>query len=135
MASEPIELPSLEQIHQMEAKRQRAIEALEISDHSVKCQRCNNAVPIVTPSRSRTNEKRIVTLQIRIKWLEEHYSPNMRDNKNDEINDLKQQLEHLQTDDTKVDKLKCLPLYSTKITGYKFVCSNCYDKIYSHRRR
>ena len=134
MASEPIELPSLEQIERMEAKRQRAIEALEITDHSVKCQRCNNAVPIVRgPARSRANEKRIVTLQIRIKWLEEHYSPNMRDNKNEEIKTLKQELEHLQTDDTKVDKLKGLPLYSTKITGYKFVCGSCFEKKLSHR--
>ena len=32
----PIELPSLEEIKEMEMKRSQAIEALEICDHSVK---------------------------------------------------------------------------------------------------
>jgi hypothetical protein len=31
----------------MERQRLQAIEVLEISDHSVKCQRCGNTVPIL----------------------------------------------------------------------------------------
>jgi hypothetical protein len=42
---EPHYIPSLEKIEQMEKKRSQAIEALEISDHHVKCQRCGVAVP------------------------------------------------------------------------------------------
>ena len=30
------------------------------------------------------------------------------------------------------DKLRSLPLHSCRITGWKFVCSKCYDKIYNN---
>ena len=40
--SNPIELQSLEQINEMNAERQKAIDALKISDNTVKCQRCGN---------------------------------------------------------------------------------------------
>ena len=48
------------------------------------------------------------------------------------INDLKQikaELADLLEEDAKADKLRRLPLYSCKITGWKFVCSKCYEKI------
>jgi hypothetical protein len=45
--NDPFELPSLKDIEQMEKQRLQAIESLEIFDHSVKCQRCGTAVPIV----------------------------------------------------------------------------------------
>jgi len=43
--NDSFELPSLEEIEQMEGQRLQAIESLEIFDHSVKCQRCGTAVP------------------------------------------------------------------------------------------
>jgi hypothetical protein len=51
------------------------------------------------------------------------------------INDLralKQELADLLEEDAKVDKLRSLPLYSCKITSWKFICSKCYDKVYLH---
>ena len=43
--NDPFELPSLEEIQEMENKRSQAIESLQISSNSVKCQRCGVAVP------------------------------------------------------------------------------------------
>jgi len=45
--NEPFVLSSLEEIEEMERQCLQSIEALEISDDSVKCQRCGIAVPIV----------------------------------------------------------------------------------------
>ncbi len=46
----------------MEQQHLQAIEALEISDNSVKCQRCGNAVPIVG-KLSRPCNDRVAVLQ------------------------------------------------------------------------
>jgi hypothetical protein len=51
------------------------------------------------------------------------------------INDLKalkQELADLLEEDAKADKLRSLPLYSCRITDWKFVCSVCYDKVYTY---
>jgi hypothetical protein len=51
------------------------------------------------------------------------------------INDLKQlkaELADLLEEDDKADKLRSLPLYSCRITGWKFVCTRCYDKVYMY---
>jgi hypothetical protein len=47
--NDPFELPSLEEIKEMDRQRCQVIESLEISGSgdSVKCQRCGIAVPIV----------------------------------------------------------------------------------------
>ncbi|MFL6432194.1 MAG: hypothetical protein ACJ71O_00490 [Nitrososphaeraceae archaeon] len=47
--NDPFELPSLEEIEEMDKRRSQAIESLQISDSgdSVKCQKCGIAVPIV----------------------------------------------------------------------------------------
>lgn len=50
------------------------------------------------------------------------------------INDLKalkRELAELLEEDTKADKLRCLPLYSSRITDWKFVCSKSHDKVYT----
>ena len=65
----PFELPSLEEIEQMERRSLQAIESLEISGNSVKCQRCDNTVPIVG-KLPRPQNDRVAVLQKRIKWLE-----------------------------------------------------------------
>lgn len=112
--SDTFELPSLEQIQQMEMKRSQAIEALEISDNSVNCQKCRNAIPMMinnNNANSRAKSKRIVTLQTRIKWIEGHYYPSIRNNKNEEIKILKAELADLLKADAEYDKLRNIPLY------------------------
>ena len=66
----PFELPSLEEIEQMERQRLQAIESLDISSNSVKCQRCGHDMPIVG-KLNRTCK--VVILQRRIKWMENYY--------------------------------------------------------------
>lgn len=46
------------------------------------------------------------------------------------LKSLKQQLAELLEEDAKADKLRSLPLYSRRMTGWKFVCSKCYDMVY-----
>jgi hypothetical protein len=75
------ELPSLEQIEEMERQRLQAIESLEISGSSVKCQRYGTAVPIVG-KLPRPHNERVAILQKRIKWMENYYHV-------DNVNDLK----------------------------------------------
>jgi hypothetical protein len=87
-------------------------------------------------------------LQRRIKWLEERYprrhggggSSSNNSNGNGSsgiVVQLKQEVAELLSEEAKRDKLRSLPLYSCRITGWKFVCSACYDKVYlyytSHR--
>ena len=111
----------------MERQRLQAIEALEIyDDHSVKCQRCGIAVPIVRKLPRPLND-RVAILQKRIKWIENYSRGNIR---SDDVKQLKAELADLLEEDAKADKLRSLPLYSCRITGFKFVCSKCYDKIY-----
>jgi hypothetical protein len=75
---------------------------------------------------TRTGNDRIGILQRRIKWMENYYhGVNIND-----IKALKQELAELLEEDAKADKLRSLPLYSCKITGWKFVCSKCYDDFY-----
>jgi hypothetical protein len=118
----------------MERQRLQAIESLEISGNSVKCQRCGIAVPIVG-KLTRTGNDRIAVLQKRIKWLENYHYPSHghivnNSNKDNNVKQLKQELAELLTEYANADKLRSLPLYSCRITGWKFVCSKCYDKAY-----
>ena len=45
-----------------------------------------------------------------------------------DIKALRQELAELLEEDDKADKLRSLPLYSCRITGWKFVCSKCKTK-------
>jgi hypothetical protein len=65
-------------------------------------------------------------LQSRIKWMENYYH-GVNDN---DLNALRQELTALLEEDANADKLRCLPLYSCRITGWKFVCSKFYYEIY-----
>jgi hypothetical protein len=67
-AKSEFELPSLEEIEEMEKQRCQAIESLEISysADSVKYQKCGMAVPIVG-KLTRTHNDRIAILQRTIK--------------------------------------------------------------------
>ena len=130
--NDPFVLPSLEEIEEMERQRLQAIDTLEISNNSVKRQRCGNAVPIVG-KLSRPHNDRVAILQKRIKWIENYSRGNVnRLSYTNEVKALKQELAELLEEDAKADKLRSLPLYSCRITGWKFVCSKCYDKVYIH---
>jgi DNA repair exonuclease SbcCD ATPase subunit len=130
--NDPFELPSLEDIQEMDRQRSHAIESLEIYDHSVKCQKCGNAVPIAG-KLSRPHNDRIAILQKRIKWIENYSHGNVnRPSYINEVKALKQELADLLEEDAKADKLISLPLYSCRIDGWKFVCSKCYDKAYNN---
>jgi hypothetical protein len=129
--NDPFELPSLEEIEEMDRQRSQAIESLQITDNSVRCQRCGMAVTIVG-KLTRTKNDRIAILQKRIKWVENYPHGNNRSayGNNNDVKQLKQELADLLEEDAKADKLRSLPLYSCRITGFKFVCSKCYDKVY-----
>ena len=59
--NDPFELPSLEDIQEMD-KQRLVIEGLEISNDSVKCQQCDTAVPMLrTLTKPKSN--RIDALQ------------------------------------------------------------------------
>jgi hypothetical protein len=122
--NDPFELPSLEEIEEMERQRLQAIDTLEISGNSVKCQRCGHDIPIVGKLNRPYND-RVVILQRRIKWMENY----ARGSNKDDLEQLRQELAELLEEDAKADKLRSLPLYSCRITGWKFVCSKCYDKV------
>ena len=53
--------------------------------------------------------------------------------KDDDVKQLKAELADLLEEDAKVDRLRSLPLYSCRITGFRFVCSKCYNRILVQR--
>ena len=125
--NDPFELPSLEQIEEMDRQRLQAIESLQISDHSVKCQRGGNAVSMIGKSVG-AKSNRIAVLERRVRWLENYpHSINTII-----IKQLKQELSDILEEEGKADRLRSLPLYSCRITGWKFVCSKSYDKAYNN---
>jgi hypothetical protein len=126
--NDPFELPSLHEIEEMERQRLHAIESLQISGNSVKCQRCSNDIPIVGKLNSPCND-RVVILQRRIKWIE-NYRRGGSTSKDNDLKALRQELSDLLEEEAKYDKLRSLPLYSCRITGFKFICSKCCDKVY-----
>ena len=75
------ELPSLEQIEEMDRQRSQAIESLQITESEggnsqfVKCQRCGQDIPIVgrLSSGPRPCNGRAAMLQRRIKWMQNYY--------------------------------------------------------------
>jgi hypothetical protein len=58
----------------------------------------------------------------------ENYS---RVSNNNDLKELKQELAEPLEEEAKADALRRLPSYSCKITGFKFVCSKCYDEVYA----
>ncbi|SRR6266487_5568276 len=125
-----VEIPSLEEIADMEKQRQDAIESLEISNGLVKCQgRCGALYPIIKKSDATTssNSYRIARLQSMIKQSEKvkvrGYSC-----KNE-----RQELADLLKEEEKMNVLRKLPFCSSRLTDYKWYCSNCYDEVEKSR--
>jgi hypothetical protein len=94
-------VPSLEQIEKMDRQRLQAINSLQITDNSVKCQKCSISVPMLrTLTKPRSN--RIDALQKRVKWIENHSHGN---NAIAEVKQLRQEIADL-LEDTKANKLR-----------------------------
>jgi hypothetical protein len=127
LTSSEIELPSIEQIERIESIQKRNLESLEISDNTVRCQKCGNAVPM-TPNNTPKFERkgrRICSLRHRIMWVEKHNFGNKTEN----LKQLKQEYAELLQEDEKADRVRNLNLFSCKITKFLFVCSSCFDKL------
>ena len=140
-ANNAVELPSIEEVEQMDKQQQQqnALESLEISitDHEktsyVKCQKCSRRIAMFQKSpRSHSVSNRITVLEKRIKQDEirySHYLINNNNNYND-ITGSKQELADLLKEEDKNEFVTRLPLYSSRMTGYKWICSECWDKAY-----
>ena len=76
--------------------------------------------------KTKRKSNRIAVLERQIKWLENYSRGNNGKSYSDVVKQLKQELAALLEEDAKADKLRNLPLYSCRITGWKFVCSKCY---------
>ena len=137
-ANNAIELPSIEEVEQMDKQQQNALESLEISitDYEktsyVKCQKCGRRIAMFQKSpRSYSVSNRITVLEKQIKQDEirnNHYPNN--DNEYNDIMESKQELADLLKEEEKNDLVTRLPLYSSRMTGYKWICSGCWDKAY-----
>jgi hypothetical protein len=126
--SNPRPLPSLSSIDQMDRLRQKAREELEIFDDKARCQRCGVAVKLgekLTTTSSTTG--RITYLKRRIQYMNKRGY--------DIDNSTKQELAELIKAEEEQDLLKRLRLYSSKLTRYRFCCSDCFDKAYKRRSR
>jgi hypothetical protein len=121
MMNNPVELPSLEEIAAIDQQRQKAIEHLEIIDGHVRCQSCGTLFRM-NDNSSKTICKRIYQLQAMIKQIETHDLSGTSAKKE------KQELADLLEENRKRDLVRRLPLYSSKITGYSWFCSKCYDE-------
>jgi hypothetical protein len=84
-------------------------------------------------TKTKTTADRVTVLENRINYLENHASGN---NNAYEIKKAKEEIAAIQAEEAKLEKLRHLPLYSSRITGFKFVCSSCYDQAYllSHQQ-
>ena len=121
-----IDLPSIEEIKEIERKRQVAIDSLEIIDnHHVKCQKCQSLVPIKRLPRSHSS--RIITIEKKIKKVERYHGNN---NSSSTYKQLKEELATLLEEENKNDILRSLPLYSSRISNFKFLCSSCFEEAY-----
>jgi len=85
----------------MERKRSQALDTVEISDNSVKCQKCGNVVPIVG-KMSRTKNDKLVKLQTRQRFMENH--PHFCSKQ--DLEAVKHEIAELLEEDAKEDKLK-----------------------------
>jgi hypothetical protein len=69
-----------------------------------------------------TNQKRVAELKKRIEFAQI---------KNFDCTESQEELNALLEERKQNEVLTRLPLYSCKITGYRYVCSTCFDKCYS----
>jgi hypothetical protein len=128
----PIELPSMQIADAADRAQEEAYNSLEFvkKNKFVRCQCCHKPIKIVGKMHRPTND-RIVQIKKRIKSIEEYnLKYNNKATSDSGINELKQELAELLKEEEKRDRLRSLPLYSSKITNYRFFCSPCWDKAY-----
>jgi hypothetical protein len=109
----------------MEKRRDKAIDSVEIFDHSVRCQKCHNVVPI-TGSLPRPKNSRIPLLQARLNWMQ-RYRKHGHGNtvtKDEDIKAVRAELSELLQDeeDSRADKCRSIPLHYWR---GKYMCGNC----------
>jgi hypothetical protein len=104
---------------------------ISYTDNTIKCQGCNNKVSIPTVGLLvRSYSHSITLLERRIRWAEEHYPDAITAHA-----ELKEELAALLKGQKKKELLRRLPLYSFSITGYKLVCSACFENAYNDNRK
>lgn len=122
-----IDLPSIEAL---ENQRQKAVDELEIIDDKyVKCQECGELKPIITDSALmiRCHTSRISQLKSMIKQIEKYNIPS-RGYPNHIARKEREELKELLEEEKKREITKRIPLYSSKLTGYRWYCSKCYEQ-------
>jgi hypothetical protein len=137
----PIPLPSLETADAIDKQQEEAYAALEFSSYEenqyVKCQCCNNWIKRAGKMHKPTND-RIEQIRRRIKQIEAYNLKYNKGSSDNGIKELKQELAELLKDEEKRDKLRNLPLYSSRSTNYLFYCSICWEtayRIYEQERK
>jgi hypothetical protein len=129
------ELPSLEQVEEMDRLRSSYIESLEFDSeqkNNVKCQGCGSLCPVIKQNErnklevSEPRRDRIYYLQKLIEQAEKYHLDGIDGCKDEKEEELKSLLDY----ERQEELLRRLPLYSNRMTGFRFLCSTCYDKIY-----
>ena len=125
-------------MEEMDRLRSSYIESLEFDSeqkNNVKCQGCDNLCPVTGQNEfnklevSGPKRKRIYHLQKVIEQAEKYHIGCINGCENE-----KQELKSLLGYERQEELLRRLPLYSSRITGFRFLCSTCYDKIYYKAR-
>ena len=111
----------------IEQQQAKATESLEISDDHVRCQGCGSLKPLI-PEDWRLSAPgnivgRIRHLRNAITYCEKFHTTGNCKREKEELAELLQQEEK-----SKKDIMRRLPLYNTALTGYRWLCSVCYDK-------
>ncbi len=119
----------------MEQQQAKATELLEISDGFVKCQGCGSLKPLFPPDwpLSVTGGRlahRIAALKSTIHYGEKYHVLGSCRKEKEELRDLLKEQAAKQN-----DILRRLPLYSTPLSNYKWICLTCHDKLYLASRR
>lgn len=135
------EVPSIEDIEAVERLRLQAEQSLEISNGFVKCQGCGRSLKLFPTHTTKTTNVRIERMENRLKRIalqrrhKERYYTGSRpvshiENDTKEEIELKQALAAQRENDAKAEQLRRIPLYSSPVSDYKFVCSRCFQKLY-----
>jgi archaellum component FlaC len=126
-----IDLPSLDEVESVEQQRLQTLQSLEVIDNTVKCQSCCNFESLGEKlTTTRHHLHRISALKTRIKLIEDKYPRATED-----LRRLKEELDQLIEEDAKKELQRRIRLYSSAATGYRWVCSQCFDLAYKRAQR
>ena len=126
-----VEIPSLEEIAEMDRQKQNAIESLEIDfeKNTVRCQNCDSLHPVMQQKSSLSggDRYRIDHLRRRIEYIKRNHPASYRL----ECKQEEQELQQLLEEQKKNDILRRIPLHSSRMSDFKFICGLCYDELYT----